>query len=142
MCAADIEKVERKRLVPNTSTDSIAQLGNSWINTCQESHQDCIVHTFSTWRPTRLIYVGGDVAPKPKLCDSLTLSPNLRYLTLSHCWGELEIFKLLTSNIEELMESLPLERLTQLFRDTIELIHQLAMAYISIDSLCLYLDRY
>lgn len=81
-----------------------------------------------------------DSAPKLKLCESSTLLENLRYLTLSHCWRKLEIFKLLDFNIEELLESLPLERLTPLFRDAIELTCRLGIKYICVDSLYIIQD--
>jgi len=136
----DIEAVVMKRLSPTTSTDSIVQLARNWIDVCQNSHEGCKAQSSVAWRPTRLISVGLDHGIKPRLCVSSMLPQDLRYVTLSHCWGNLAIFKLMSSNFENLMEVLPLEHLTQIFRDAIELTRRLGIHYIWIDSLCIIQD--
>lgn len=65
---------------------------------------------------------------------------NARYVTLSHCWGSLDIFRLLSTNLEALRQELPLDKLTQVFRDAIDLARRVGVSFIWIDSLCIIQD--
>ena len=132
------------RVLPSANTaDSIAQQTLSWIEECQASHENChlIQPPSTTWKPTRLIYAGQpDVGLRPRLCLSSDLPADTRYVTLSHCWGSINIFRLLSTNIESLLKELPLSELTQVFCDAIDLACRLGVSYIWIDSLCIVQD--
>jgi len=75
-----------------------------------------------------------------RLCDSSNIPASAPYITLSHCWGSLEIFKLVSSNLEALMQQIPLSKLTNNFRDVIDLTKRLGVEYVWIDSLCIIQD--
>jgi len=64
----------------------------------------------------------------------------LEYATLSHCWGNIKFLMLEKSNIEVLKNEIPLEALSQTFKDAIEIARELGFAYIWIDSLCIVQD--
>jgi hypothetical protein len=63
-----------------------------------------------------------------------------RYVTLSHCWGSVQIVKLLRSNLEEFTRRIPLSRLPKTFREAIAVTHRLGVRYIWIVSLCIMQD--
>jgi Heterokaryon incompatibility protein (HET) len=60
-----------------------------------------------------------------------------RYATLSHCWGNLTIFKLEENNLASLYRDIPVERLCKTFRDATTVTRALGLNYIWIDSLCI-----
>ena len=62
------------------------------------------------------------------------------YLTLSHSWGKNDMFKLLKSNIDELQQRIPLDKLSQTFKDAMKVTLQLGFKYLWIDSLCIIQD--
>jgi hypothetical protein len=64
----------------------------------------------------------------------------LEYATLSHCWGKIKFLTLEKSNLEVLKNNIPLEALSQTFKDAIEIALELGFAYIWIDSLCIVQD--
>ena len=65
-------------------------------------------------------------------------------LTLSHCWGEAPVFRLLQSNFEELRRRVPFDKLSRSFQDAIAatrvLFDQYGIWHIWIDSLCIIQD--
>ena len=95
--------------------------------------------------PSRLIYVGPfnqPLNPRLYISEMVTQETELRYTTLSHCWGCLKIFRLLSSNINDLVDKIPLEELSQVFIDAMDLTRRLGIEYIWIDSLCIIQDSY
>jgi hypothetical protein len=125
-----------------TSPESAAAISIEWIETCQKNHKStCRVAESPIWRPTRLIQVSHTgLDCQACLCLSSSLPWDIRYATLSHCWGRLEIFKLLLSNIEDLKISIPIQRLAPLFQDVLDFTCRIGIKYIWIDSLCIIQD--
>ncbi|KAH6720893.1 heterokaryon incompatibility protein-domain-containing protein [Leptodontidium sp. MPI-SDFR-AT-0119] len=62
------------------------------------------------------------------------------YLTLSHCWGGIQIFSLVKANIERLKVSIPITSLSRVFQDAILTTIELGFNYLWIDSLCIIQD--
>lgn len=87
--------------------------------------------------PTRLVAIGGSSLHVYEVKDP---SEQLRYATLSHCWGNKVFLKLLSSNLHKLRESIPHESLSKTFRDAIFIALYLGFEYIWIDSLCIIQD--
>ncbi|CCM05787.1 uncharacterized protein FIBRA_08020 [Fibroporia radiculosa] len=97
-----------------------------------------------TSRPSRLIDVGSDDVVLPKLVpmqelDKMELD-DLRYLTLSHCWGGAEILRLLVQNIDDLKSGIEKSTLPQTFQHAIVTTRELGYRYLWIDSLCIIQD--
>lgn len=97
--------------------------------------------------PSRLIDVGlNKGSEQPRLFvldrdDSSVLQAAWRpYLTLSHCWGESHVLKLVQANIDELRRSLPVKSLPKTFQDAFEVTRALGYQYLWIDSLCIVQD--
>lgn len=91
--------------------------------------------------PTRLIDIGeefGYLRPRLVLPSTSATLEKIQYLTLSHAWSVTvneSRLKLSTNNIEDLQVDIPLEKLSQTFRDAMEVTQQLGYRYIWIDSL-------
>ena len=86
--------------------------------------------------PTRLLNVG----PKDhelRLCLSKNLEPDVRYATLSHCWGSKPFLTLTRSNLESFFVNIPFDLLSKTFRDAITAARRLGFRYLWIDSLCI-----
>ncbi|KAH8778547.1 heterokaryon incompatibility protein-domain-containing protein, partial [Diaporthe sp. PMI_573] len=103
------------------------------------------------WQPTRLV----EVIPEPRPNDhadnircrlielrSLNTRQDLEYITLSHRWPQnLQGFQKLTvDNLPLWKDSLPLETLSQTFRDAFLVAYRLGISYVWIDSLCIIQD--
>jgi hypothetical protein len=61
-------------------------------------------------------------------------------MTLSHCWGKIQIIRLLESNINDLRKIIPLDALPPTFAETIQVIRRFGVRYLWIDSLCIIQD--
>ncbi len=64
----------------------------------------------------------------------------MEFLTLSHCWGDGNIFKLQKGNIEHLKREIPVDQLSQTFRDAMAITEAAGFRYLWIDSLCIIQD--
>lgn len=67
---------------------------------------------------------------------------NDKYLALSYCWGQPDRHppKLLSSNINELYAGIAVSSLPLTFRDAVEVVKELQLSHIWIDSLCIIQD--
>lgn len=97
----------------------------------------------TTWYPTRLIDVGviGSDRRAVKLIETARARPQGPYVTLSHCWGDANLIRKLTStSLESLLGELP-SPLSRTFEDAILATRKLAARYIWIDCLCIIQDN-
>jgi hypothetical protein len=92
---------------PSTSNDPFTtkrlggnvDQGINWLIQCLAEHPACVPKSDIEEPPRRLIFVGkGDVDAVPRLVETTTYNKDLRYMTLSHCWGKQPIFTLTTDN--------------------------------------------
>jgi hypothetical protein len=119
-------------------------LAAKWVEHCETTHLKCrVIKDSPIWRPTRLIHIGRrDSSSNPRLCLSDDIPFNVRYITLSHRWGQSVIFKLVESDLDTFRRALPLERLTNVSRDAMEFARHLDVEYIWIDFLCIIQDSH
>jgi hypothetical protein len=114
-----------------------------WIRICEEQHQSCKrpqVKDYPNWRPTRLLYVGENDT-QLRLVRGDALSDDLKYVTLSHCWGKLDKRLVLTkATVDDWSERLPLLGEWKTFSNAVDMTRQLGLSYIWIDSLCIIQD--
>lgn len=61
-------------------------------------------------------------------------------MTLSHCWGNAQFYKLTSTTYDELIAGIPLTRLTKTFQDAVYTAGKLGAAYLWIDSFCIIQD--
>ena len=128
----------------STSSENTLRLASQWLYNCLHKHE-CGKYSSSesvqNWYPSRLIDVGDSVhSDLLRLCESADILPGCLYISLSHCWGELELFKLKIGNLESLKNRVPPEKLSQTFLDAIEVTRRLGIRYLWIDSLCILQD--
>ncbi|KAK5206930.1 hypothetical protein LTR47_006383 [Exophiala xenobiotica] len=124
----------------STLSEDGLHLVESWMDNCVRNHPKCQQGTEDAWVPARLVHVGQcgksgihiEVFP-----DHIGTAP---YLTLSHCWGTPDIFKLKQANLEAMQANIPFESLPRTFQDAIAVTANLGFQYIWIDSLCIIQD--
>lgn len=76
-----------------------------------------------------------------KLYHTTPADRNLRYLALSHCWGNAQnVTKLTSEYFTIFQEDIPFAHLPRTFRDAVEISICVGLEYIWIDSLCIIQD--
>jgi hypothetical protein len=75
-----------------------------------------------------------------RLCQGADLPRDAQYLTLSHRWGEKDMFRLLKGNEEDLSHRVQFESLPETFQHAIIVTSDLGYKYIWIDSICIVQD--
>jgi hypothetical protein len=75
-----------------------------------------------------------------RLVESETLKNDTLYATLSHCWGQCTIIRLLRGLYEEFTKGIKFDTLSKTFQDAVLLTTSLGMHYLWIDSLCIIQD--
>jgi hypothetical protein len=113
-----------------------------WIRGCRSSHEDCAQLRLAQPRKFRRILELGraDGVETIRLVEFSEVAVDAEYMTLSHCWGNIEILKLLNDNYERMKGEIALTELCQTFRDTIYVARELGCRYLWIDSLCIIQD--
>ncbi|KAK3623539.1 hypothetical protein LTR56_011798 [Elasticomyces elasticus] len=113
-----------------------------WLEDC-EDHEACKkLSSEATFIPSRLLEITRDVAGKVSIrlrCRE-ELTHAITYVTLSHCWGSYVPLKLEESKLIQYRERVPLEDMSPVFCDAIDVSIALDIWYIWIDSLCIIQD--
>ena len=119
-------------------------LAAQWLKTCITCHTACDrprPSELDDWKPTRLLYLGNEDSPELRLCQARVIPNQVRYATLSHCWGtDPERQTLTKRNIASWKKSIPNAEMMQTFRDAIQVTRRLKIQYLWIDSLCIIQD--
>lgn len=137
----DTKMVHFEPKVP-LSTDSEKSLAQAamWFKDCSEGHEECkAASPTAGFVPARLIEIlGSDIdSLGVRLRETKDLPAQVGYATLSHCWGKKPMPFMLTLDRVDLYKGyIPLNELSQSFRDAIEVAWRLSIPYIWIDSLC------
>lgn len=122
---------------PN-STASFA-IASSWLRNCLENHDSCKPPAEFQKSPKRLIDVGNETRD-PFLVDISPGSRQIKWLSLSYCWGEKQEVKLTKDTMCRLRSGIPLKELDRTIQDAIVVTRALGISYIWIDSLCINQD--
>ena len=129
-----------------------------------KNHKKCFTAE-PDFLPTRLIDVGPSSGTKePCLVESKALprrfrsawsmsqnlrrslsiaelnSPSVRYVTLSHCWGESKHLVTEKNSLEERRAAILLSSMPKTFKDAVFITRKLGVRYLWIDSLCIIQD--
>jgi len=130
----------------NVTVDGSLPQIQQWLQQCSSRHDRCravSARKREMFLPTRLVDVGTTGGERPiHIIDSKEagLKGNEPYVTLSHCWGEIEILRLVDGNKPVLMnpeKGIEWAQLTKTFQDAIAVTRKLGVRYIWIDSLCI-----
>ena len=65
---------------------------------------------------------------------------DMRYMTLSHCWGSKRPLVLDKRTFSELQNGIPIEKLPKTFQEAVQLTQLLGLHYLWIDALCIFQD--
>lgn len=121
-------------------SDACTRLVEDWMEECVGKHAQCCRHIpKSHILPTRLVDVDlSDSTLEPKLI--LSDSTTTPYATLSHCWGKVTRTTTTQKNLRQMMQGIPMSKLSPNFRDAVRVARRLHIRYIWIDSLCIVQD--
>jgi hypothetical protein len=78
----------------NADSNVSLQQARKWILDCVEKYQKCSPSGKPKLLPTRLLYVGFVGEQSIRLCCTMSLPQNTLYMTLSHCWGQVQVITL------------------------------------------------
>ena len=128
--------------LPHPGDDTHIGILREWLNDCDK--HGCVPVTVQTYCPRRLLYVG-ETPDKPccRLVETAQLGSqrrNLRYIALSHPWGDPaahDHFKTTKRNLPEYVKGIDESKLPQNFKDAIIVTRGLALSYLWIDSICI-----
>lgn len=129
--------------VNGQDTDQIKEdqvnLIKQWLQECQEHHSHCYRPIDKPESlPLRLLSVGDD---RLRLVNMRNQSSSeLRYATLSHCWGSKLLISTSRATIGSFENAISEDKLPQTFRDAIQITRSLDIPYLWIDSLCIVQD--
>ena len=132
-----------KRVQPSTGSRETFNDIHYWLRECENAHARCARRRREQLRqmPTRLLQIGAfDPGPKVYLRHSSQISPDSKYATLSHCWGQHMPVRLEQNNLQAFSEGIGIAALPRTFREAIELTKALGLDYLWIDSLCIIQD--
>lgn len=117
-------------------------LAKGWIDQCLTNHFRCQSSLKRrTGYPSRLIKVWkADQTVTAQLVECVGLSQTPEYATLSHCWGSGPIQTLRNCCLKEYKNTIPVGTLSKTFRDAFDVVVDLQIPYIWIDSLCIIQD--
>jgi hypothetical protein len=125
----------------STASDACWALAHQWYTNCIRNHPACNqVANKEAWFPSRLIETGTADNPLLRLRITNEIPPDGPYLTLSHCWGTASIFKLTTSNLDQMKDNIAIMDLPKAFQDAIFITRRLGIRYLWVDSLCILQD--
>jgi hypothetical protein len=132
---------EYPSLALTNNTRNSIPLGLRWLRECLSDHPRCQSRPPDNCKAKRLIDVGeqsiSGISEQPRLVETTSLTGPISYVTLSHCWGTGQVFKLLQQNVDLLMRKIPPEGLSGVFRDAIDVTRKAGIKYIWTDSLCI-----
>ncbi len=137
------------------SERSIAMM-KLWLGDCIDGHEicrECWKADSSGHVPARLLDVGlGDGTSGVRLIEIkeiVSISTReqtparlqqLRYTTLSHCWGNTSHFTTTKATLQQRKQGIPMDALNKTFADAVRLTRKMEVQYLWIDSLCIVQD--
>ncbi|EXJ76537.1 uncharacterized protein A1O5_01045 [Cladophialophora psammophila CBS 110553] len=143
---APIQQEFDAQLALSTESDATISLAAKWVRDCIVQDTACASERESAvWDkvlPARLININGEdlSLQSARIVDTNNLPLNAPYLTLSHSWGDGRFLKLLSTNMEQLYSSIPVDDLSKTHRDALSITRRLGYQYLWIDSLCIIQD--
>lgn len=128
-----------------TRSDNAMTVARHWLHSCRESeaHEACRdaypeSEDGNTVLPKRLLHVGADNGPDPRIVETEGLS--VKYVALSYCWGPSGFLITTHASLAQHMTSIPVHSLPQLLYDAVIVTRALQLDYIWIDALCIVQD--
>jgi hypothetical protein len=106
----------------------------TWLDDCIDNHSTCTFDEDADFYPTRLLNIGNITSPLVFLeTDISEPASQIRYATLSHCWGGSNVLRLTTSTMLRMQRGIPIADLAKTFQDAIFVAQQLGVHWFWID---------
>jgi hypothetical protein len=105
-----------------------------------KGHDSCNPPTEFQKPPKRLINVGSETQ-NPFLVETSPGSQQVKWLSLSYCWGVENSITLTTDTMNRLRSGIPLDEFDPTIQDAILVTRALEITYIWIDALCIIQDH-
>ena len=122
---------------------------HTWLQNCLHSHKKCQMPSttsgFNHWYPTRLLEIDQPVEGYCRLLATTSLLSQegrgeIKYASLSYCWGNSKVFMLTSQTMPRLESGIPIADLGRTSGDSVLIARQLNIPMIWIDSLCIVQD--
>ena len=129
-------------LMSETTDDDLTWTrAKQWLLECTkgEDHHHCQKNVMAPRLPKRLVSISPN-GKSTRLCLTAQIRNRngLRYLALTHCWGNRPMPLTATrNNLDSLLQNIPFENLSKTFQDAVITTRRLGFQYIWIDSLCI-----
>ncbi len=125
-----------------TNSDEVFHIAQEWLSSCLSNHKNCkMSRTSNHYFPRRVLkVVANDHGLSVRLCTAGEVTDRSSYITLSHCWGGLNILKLTKEKLLPFSKAIPLQELPKTFLDAALIAVRLGFQYLWIDSLCILQD--
>lgn len=131
-----LRKIIEGRKVPLSPVSlPVLERMRDWIEDCTEESEHA--RSRPNWTPSRLLRIT-DLGRK--VCLHTPDKADIRYTTLSHCWGTVPPTALTSQTLQRFETGIKTNELPQTFQDAIWLTYQLHISFIWIDSLCIFQD--
>ncbi|KAF0329959.1 hypothetical protein GQ607_002726 [Colletotrichum asianum] len=133
----DFLREEQTRILDNNFID-IPRI-RQWVSFCSENHAECSSPHFTS----------NYEIPNFRVIDVrrrciISMPSSIKYVALSYVWGQVDTYRLLKSNMNELMKSEGLKRvwthIPWTVRDAISFTESIGEKYLWVDTLCLIQD--
>lgn len=124
----------------STGSETSLALADRWLQDYLSNHAYCDRISKTKKLPTRLLELGQPLSGQVRLCNTTDLKSEIKYMTLSHCWGSAPFLKLTSETSQEFFRGMSVSRLARTFQDAIKIAQRLGSQFLWIDSLCIFQD--
>lgn len=121
--------------LPKPGSEMHFSIVREWLKKCDMEHIVCMKERSTVFVPTRLIDVTEVDTPWVRLYET-SPGDSVRYLALSHPWGEQQ-FVTQRSNIQQHLRRINVEDLPFTIRDAVITARALGIRYLWVDSVCI-----
>ncbi|ETS84659.1 hypothetical protein PFICI_02684 [Pestalotiopsis fici W106-1] len=109
------------------------------LHNCKTHHDSC--RFTKEWYPSRLIAIQQkDEKIRLRVIQTAEEAVTGPYVTLSHCWGQVQPLRLTNQNFEEFGRNIPMAMVPSLHKDAVTVATRLGVSYLWIDCLCIIQD--
>ncbi|KAF2650344.1 HET-domain-containing protein [Lophiostoma macrostomum CBS 122681] len=138
LCALIDEGLSIERPESHLNTADLTMI-RQFLTQCSTGHESCS-QASSGFMPTRLIDIQGKPATL-RLIESASLGHQVRYATLSYCWGKprpgQDCYQTTASNLADRLHVFVLAEQPPTIQDAIRVARTLDIGYLWVDALCI-----
>jgi len=121
--------------LPGVASETHFEILRQWLAYCVDNHPKCQPSTTAPL-PTRLLDLGAKASATIRLYETQA-TDSLKYVALSHPWGNGVHFCTFRSNIDEHKNGITFDHLPATFQHAVTATWELGLRYLWIDSICI-----